>query len=132
MGGGIAYQAAYKGLPIVMKDIRDDALALGMNEAGKLLSKQVERGRMTPAKMSETAGRIRPNRSELRRFRQRRHHHRSGRRESKVKKVVLAEVEGLVREDTSSRPTRRRSRSACWQKASSGRRISLACTSSTR
>jgi 3-hydroxyacyl-CoA dehydrogenase/enoyl-CoA hydratase/3-hydroxybutyryl-CoA epimerase/enoyl-CoA isomerase len=99
MGGGIAYQAAYKGLPIVMKDIRDDALALGMNEAGKLLSKQVERGRMTPAKMSETLGRIRPtlNYGDF------------GSvdiiieavvENPKVKKVVLAEVEGLVREDT--------------------------------
>jgi 3-hydroxyacyl-CoA dehydrogenase/enoyl-CoA hydratase/3-hydroxybutyryl-CoA epimerase/enoyl-CoA isomerase len=60
MGGGIAYQAAYKGTPIVMKDIRDDALALGMSEAGKLLAKQVEKGRMTPAAMTETLSRIRP------------------------------------------------------------------------
>jgi 3-hydroxyacyl-CoA dehydrogenase/enoyl-CoA hydratase/3-hydroxybutyryl-CoA epimerase/enoyl-CoA isomerase len=99
MGGGIAYQAAYKGLPIVMKDIRDDALALGMNEAGKLLSKQVERGRMTPAKMSETLGRIRPtlNYGDF-----------GGVdiiieavvENPKVKTAVLAEVEGLVREDT--------------------------------
>ena len=99
MGGGIAYQAAYKGLPIVMKDIRDDALALGMNEAGKLLSKQVERGRMTPAKMSETLGRIRPtlNYGDF-----------GGVdiiieavvENPKVKMAVLAEVEGLVREDT--------------------------------
>lgn len=99
MGGGIAYQAAYKGLPIVMKDIRDDALALGMNEAGKLLAKQVEKGRMTPAKMSETLGRIRPtlNYGDF------------GSvdiiieavvENPKIKKVVLAEVEGLVREDT--------------------------------
>ena len=99
MGGGIAYQAAYKGLPIVMKDIRDDALALGMNEAGKLLSKQVEKGRMTPAKMSETLGRIRPtlNYGDF------------GSvdiiieavvENPKVKTAVLAEVEGLVREDT--------------------------------
>jgi len=99
MGGGIAYQAAYKGTPIVMKDIRDEALALGMNEAGKLLSKQVEKGRMTPAKMSETLGRIRPtlNYGDF------------GSvdiiieavvENAKVKKVVLAEVEGLVREDT--------------------------------
>jgi 3-hydroxyacyl-CoA dehydrogenase / enoyl-CoA hydratase / 3-hydroxybutyryl-CoA epimerase / enoyl-CoA isomerase len=99
MGGGIAYQAAYKGTPIVMKDIRDEALALGMNEAGKLLSKQVEKGRMTPAKMSETLGRIRPtlNYGDF------------GNvdiiieavvENAKVKKVVLAEVEGLVREDT--------------------------------
>lgn len=99
MGGGIAYQAAYKGTPIVMKDIRDEALALGMNEAGKLLSKQVEKGRMTPAKMSETLGRIRPtlNYGDF------------GSvdiiieavvENAKVKKVVLAEVEGLVRDDT--------------------------------
>jgi len=60
MGGGIAYQAAYKGTPIVMKDIRDEALALGMGEAGKLLAKQVEKGRMTPAEMTTTLSRIRP------------------------------------------------------------------------
>jgi len=99
MGGGIAYQAAYKGTPIVMKDIRDDALALGMNEAGKLLSKQVEKGRMTPAKMSETLGRIRPtlNYGDF-----------GGVdiiieavvENPKVKKAVFAEVEGLVRDDT--------------------------------
>jgi len=60
MGGGIAYQAAYKGTPIVMKDIRDEALALGMGEAGKLLARQVEKGRMTPAEMTTTLSRIRP------------------------------------------------------------------------
>ena len=35
MGGGIAYQSAVKGTPIIMKDIRPEALDLGMNEAGK-------------------------------------------------------------------------------------------------
>lgn len=99
MGGGIAYQAALKGTPIVMKDIRDDALALGMNEAGKLLSKQVEKGKMTPAKMSETLARIRPtlNYGDF-----------GGVdiiieavvENPKVKQAVFAEVEGLVREDT--------------------------------
>ncbi|MCX7053396.1 MAG: fatty acid oxidation complex subunit alpha FadB [Proteobacteria bacterium] len=99
MGGGIAYQAAFKGTPIVMKDIRDDALALGMNEAGKLLSKQVEKGRMTPAKMSETLSRIRPtlNYGDF-----------GGVdiiieavvENPQVKKAVFAEVEGLVRDDT--------------------------------
>ena len=90
---------ATRALPIVMKDIRDEALALGMNEAGKLLTKQVEKGRMTPAKMSETLGRIRPtlNYGDF------------GAvdiiieavvENPKVKKAVLAEVEGLVREDT--------------------------------
>ena len=60
MGGGIAYQAAYKGTPIIMKDIRTEALDLGMNEATKLLSKQVERSRMTPDEMGKTLARIRP------------------------------------------------------------------------
>ncbi len=60
MGGGIAYQSAYKGTPIIMKDIREEALELGMNEAGKLLAKQVEKGRMTPAAMTQTLARIRP------------------------------------------------------------------------
>lgn len=60
MGGGIAYQAAARGLPIIMKDIKSEQLDLGMNEASKLLSKEVERGKSTPAKMGETLSRIRP------------------------------------------------------------------------
>lgn len=60
MGGGIAYQSAYKGTPIAMKDIAQAGLDLGMAEAAKLLSKQVEKGRMTPAKMAETLHRITP------------------------------------------------------------------------
>ncbi len=35
MGGGIAFQSALKGTPIIMKDIADKALDLGMNEASK-------------------------------------------------------------------------------------------------
>lgn len=60
MGGGIAYQAAVKGLPIIMKDIQAKQLDLGMNEAGKLLSKEVLRGKSTPAKMAQTLSYIRP------------------------------------------------------------------------
>ena len=60
MGGGIAYQAASKGTPIIMKDIRTEALDLGMGEASKLLGKMVEKGRMTPAVMGQTLSRIRP------------------------------------------------------------------------
>jgi 3-hydroxyacyl-CoA dehydrogenase/enoyl-CoA hydratase/3-hydroxybutyryl-CoA epimerase/enoyl-CoA isomerase len=43
MGGGIAYQSAWKGVPVVMKDISDKSLTLGMTEAAKLLNKQLER-----------------------------------------------------------------------------------------
>ncbi|MDO4699742.1 MAG: fatty acid oxidation complex subunit alpha FadB [Moraxella sp.] len=60
MGGGIAYQSAVKGLPIIMKDIKAEQLELGMNEATKLLAKEVERGKITPAKMGQTLSKIRP------------------------------------------------------------------------
>ncbi len=46
MGGGIADQSALKGVPVVMKDIADKALELGMGEATKLLNKQVERKKL--------------------------------------------------------------------------------------
>ncbi|GAA0812121.1 fatty acid oxidation complex subunit alpha FadB [Colwellia asteriadis] len=52
MGGGIAYQSAYKGTPIVMKDINDKALTLGLATASNILTKQVERGRMSATKMA--------------------------------------------------------------------------------
>ena len=50
MGGGIAYQSASRGVPIVMKDISATALDLGMSEARKLLAKSVETGRLTQDK----------------------------------------------------------------------------------
>ncbi|MFX5839612.1 3-hydroxyacyl-CoA dehydrogenase NAD-binding domain-containing protein, partial [Acinetobacter baumannii] len=71
---------------------------LGMGEASKLLGKQVEKGRLTPAKMGETLSRIRPtlNYGDF------------GTvdivieavvENQKVKQAVLSEVEGLVPED---------------------------------
>ncbi|MBK8675954.1 MAG: fatty acid oxidation complex subunit alpha FadB [Cellvibrionales bacterium] len=60
MGGGIAYQSAYKGVPVVMKDIAQHGLDLGLAEANKLLTKQVEKGRMKPAVMGDTLNRIVP------------------------------------------------------------------------
>jgi len=50
MGGGVAYQSASKGTPIIMKDIRQDALDLGLSEANKLFGGQVGRGRLTAEK----------------------------------------------------------------------------------
>lgn len=98
MGGGIAYQAATKGLPIIMKDIQTKQLDLGMNEAGKLLSKEVERGKSTPAKMAQTLSHIRPtlNYGDF------------GEvdivieavvENPTIKEAVLSEVEGLVKQD---------------------------------
>lgn len=60
MGGGIAYQSAVKGVPAILKDIKSNQLDVGMTEASKLLSKDVERGKISTAKMGETLSRIRP------------------------------------------------------------------------
>ncbi|GGI91706.1 fatty acid oxidation complex subunit alpha FadB [Shewanella gelidii] len=60
MGGGIAYQSASKGTPIVMKDINQAALDLGLGEASKLLAGQIKRGRATPAKMAKVLNQITP------------------------------------------------------------------------
>jgi len=46
MGGGIAYQSASSGVPIVMKDINQKALDDGLAESDKLFFKQVKRGRL--------------------------------------------------------------------------------------
>jgi len=98
MGGGIAYQSASRGTPIIMKDIKDEQLALGMSEANKLLSKQVERRKLTPEQAGNVLGKIRPtlNYGDF------------GAvdiiveavvENPKVKKAVLAEIEKLVRKD---------------------------------
>jgi 3-hydroxyacyl-CoA dehydrogenase/enoyl-CoA hydratase/3-hydroxybutyryl-CoA epimerase/enoyl-CoA isomerase len=61
MGGGIAYQSALKGTPIIMKDIAQAGIDLGLAEASKLLSKQVERGRMSAAEMAGVLSKIQPS-----------------------------------------------------------------------
>ncbi len=61
MGGGIAYQSALKGTPVIMKDIAQAGIDLGMSEAGKLLSKRVSRGQMTEEKKAQILSRIEPS-----------------------------------------------------------------------
>jgi 3-hydroxyacyl-CoA dehydrogenase / enoyl-CoA hydratase / 3-hydroxybutyryl-CoA epimerase / enoyl-CoA isomerase len=98
MGGGIAYQSASKGTPIMMKDIREEGIQLGLNEASKLLSGRVAKGRLSADKMAEALNAIRPTMS----------YGDFGNvdivveavvENPKVKQIVLAEVEGFVRED---------------------------------
>ncbi len=60
MGGGIAYQSASKGTPIIMKDIAGKALDIGMSEANKHLARRVEKGSMKPDAMGKTLATIRP------------------------------------------------------------------------
>ncbi|MFC3606518.1 fatty acid oxidation complex subunit alpha FadB [Stutzerimonas tarimensis] len=98
MGGGIAYQSASKGIPILMKDIREPALQLGLSEAAKLLEKRMEKGHMTTADMARAMGAIRPTLS---------YGDFAGVdivveavvENPKVKREVLAEVERAVRAD---------------------------------
>jgi 3-hydroxyacyl-CoA dehydrogenase/enoyl-CoA hydratase/3-hydroxybutyryl-CoA epimerase/enoyl-CoA isomerase len=98
MGGGIAFQSALKGIPIVMKDIAEKALEAGLAEADRLLVKRVEKGRLDPAGMAQVLNRIRPAMG-------------YGEfqgvdlvveavvEDERVKRKVLAEVEAQVRED---------------------------------
>ncbi len=60
MGGGIAAQAAGKGVPVLLKDIRAEALQAGLDEATRLLAQKVERGRMTPLQMAGVLNAIQP------------------------------------------------------------------------
>ncbi len=99
MGGGIAYQSASKGTPILMKDIKEEAIQLGLKEARKLFAKQVERKKLTTEKMAEKLVNIRPTLS----------YGDFGSvdlvveavvENPKVKEAVLTEVEGLVGEET--------------------------------
>ncbi len=98
MGGGIAYQSALKGTPIKMKDINQAGLDLGLTEANKLLSKQVNRGRMSVEKMGQVLASIDPTLS---------YDNFDGLdivveavvENPKVKNIVLAEVEKVVSPD---------------------------------
>lgn len=99
MGGGIAYQSASKGTPILMKDIKEEAVELGLKESRKLFAKQVERKKLTTEQMAEKLTLIRPTLS----------YGDFGHvdlvveavvENPKVKGAVLSEVEDLVSEDT--------------------------------
>ncbi|WP_318496398.1 fatty acid oxidation complex subunit alpha FadB [Photobacterium leiognathi] len=99
MGGGIAYQSALKGTPVLMKDIAEASLTLGMTEAAKLLNKKLERGRIDGLTMASVLSSITPSL------------HYAGAdsvdvvveavvENPKVKAAVLADVESQVSDDT--------------------------------
>ncbi|MBT4791009.1 MAG: fatty acid oxidation complex subunit alpha FadB, partial [Halobacteriovoraceae bacterium] len=60
MGGGVAYQSASTGTPIIMKDIAPAAIELGLTEATKLLQKQLKRKKIDPTKMANVLNIISP------------------------------------------------------------------------
>ncbi|HCE1489122.1 TPA: fatty acid oxidation complex subunit alpha FadB [Vibrio parahaemolyticus] len=99
MGGGIAYQSALKGVSVLMKDIAQPSLDLGMTEASKLLNKRLAQGRIDGFKMAGILASITPSL------------HYAGIENSdviveavvenpKVKSAVLSEVESHVGEGT--------------------------------
>jgi len=99
MGGGIAYQSALKGTPIMMKDIAEAGIELGLSEANKLLAKRVEKKRMKPLEMGDVLNRIRPTLSYAE-FNDVDTVVEAVVENPKVKKMVLAELEDKVREET--------------------------------
>lgn len=60
MGGGIAYQSAVKNIPVVMKDINQEALDLGIKTASGILNKGISIGKVTTEKMAHTLAKIKP------------------------------------------------------------------------
>ena len=98
MGGGIAYQNALRGIPVVMKDINQPALDLGMSEAEKLLSKSVSRGRMTEEKSQEILSSIEPT-LEMESLADVNMVVEAVVENLKVKEMVLAELEDAIPED---------------------------------
>ena len=99
MGGGIAYQSAWKGVPVIMKDINDKSLTLGMNEAAKLLNKQLERGKIDGLKLAGVIGTIHPT-LDYTGFERVDVVVEAVVENPKVKKAVLTETESRVRPDT--------------------------------
>ena len=60
MGGGIAYTSAQRGTPVKLKDIAQGQLDLGVNEAKKQLNKLVKNGRMKQEKADRVLSSITP------------------------------------------------------------------------
>ncbi|MCP5206813.1 MAG: fatty acid oxidation complex subunit alpha FadB [Hahellaceae bacterium] len=99
MGGGVAYQSALKGTPIIMKDINPAGITLGLNEAKKLLVKGVEKKKVTPEKMADILNSITPTLN-YGDFKNVDLVVEAVVENPKVKDMVLRECEDHVREDT--------------------------------
>ncbi|MDB6060492.1 MAG: fadB [Verrucomicrobiaceae bacterium] len=60
MGGGIAYTSAIRKTPVIMKDIAQKALDLGITEATNLLARQVQTGRIDKTRADVVLASIKP------------------------------------------------------------------------
>ena len=99
MGGGIAYQSALRGTPIIMKDVRQEGIDLGMSESRKLLEKRVSRGKLDTNGMITALSKITPT-LDYTDFGDVDFVVEAVVENQEVKKFVLQELEGLVSEDT--------------------------------
>src|SRR5690606_12119949 len=99
MGGGVAYQSALKGTPILMKDINQAGIDTGLQEAKKLLTKRVDKGRMSADQMADVLNSIVPTLS-YGDFKTVDLVVEAVVENPKVKDIVLRECEDQVREDT--------------------------------
>ena len=98
MGGGIAFQSALKGTPIIMKDINQDGIALGLKEAKKQLTRRVDKGRMNAGQMADVLNSITPTLN-YGDFKNVDLVVEAVVENSKVKDAVLREVEEMTRDD---------------------------------
>lgn len=99
MGGGIAYTSALRGTPVRMKDIQQAQLDLGMNEAHKLLARQVKSGRLKQERADAIASTITPQ-LDYTGFEGIDAVVEAVVENIKIKHIVLSEVENLVGPDT--------------------------------
>jgi 3-hydroxyacyl-CoA dehydrogenase / enoyl-CoA hydratase / 3-hydroxybutyryl-CoA epimerase / enoyl-CoA isomerase len=99
MGGGIAYTSAVRGIPVLMKDIAQSALDVGVAEARKLLGKQVEAQRIPAERAQAVLSDIQPL-LEYQQFGSVDLVVEAVVEKIQVKKAVLSEVEALVGLDT--------------------------------
>ncbi|HBJ91015.1 MAG TPA: fatty acid oxidation complex subunit alpha FadB, partial [Gammaproteobacteria bacterium] len=99
MGGGIAYQSALRGTPIIMKDVRQEGIDLGMSESRKLLEKRVSRGKLDTNGMITALSKISPT-LDYKDFGDVDFVVEAVVENPKVKISVLQELEDLVSEDT--------------------------------
>jgi 3-hydroxyacyl-CoA dehydrogenase len=53
MGAGIAQVITYSGLPVVLKDINEEAVQKGLSTIRKIYQTRVDKGKMTPSEMEQ-------------------------------------------------------------------------------
>ena len=98
MGGGIAFTSARRGTPVLLKDIRESALTQGLDEARKLLTRQVTAGRLDEEKAAKILASITPQ-LDYSRFDQADVVIEAVVEDLAIKHTVLAQTEAQLRDD---------------------------------